>query len=123
MELKCPVCGKKYRHDSKICHECEDHSIYSGLTDIGDRDNHKWNCSIFLDIDTIAFKSSKIRELIKDLTPEPNNFAIHENTSYDWNCKPINKSKLDTKNIQNTLTIKDFSTFMKSKKYSSLIYE
>ncbi|MFX0081867.1 MAG: hypothetical protein ACFE94_08950 [Candidatus Hodarchaeota archaeon] len=123
MEIKCPVCGKKYRYDSKICQECEDYSISSGLTDFGGRDNNKWNCSIFLGIDTIAFKTSKTCELIKDLTPEPNNFAIHERASYDWNCEPNNKLNLNSENIRKALTIKDFSTFMRSKKDSSLIYE
>lgn len=123
MEIKCPVCGKKYRYDSKICQECENYSIYSGITDFGSRDNHKWNCSIFLDINTIAFKSSKTCELIKDLTLEPNNYAIHEKESYNWNCESINRFNRNTENSRKTLTIKDFSMFMRIKKDSSLIYE
>ena len=123
MEIRCPVCGKKYRYDSKICQECEDYSISSGLTDFGSRDNHKWNCSMFLDINTITFKTSKTCELIKDLTPEPNNFAIYEKASYDWNCEPINKLNLNSDDLRKALNIKDFSTIMMRKNYSSLIYE
>lgn len=29
--LKCPICGKKYSYESKICKFCEDEAIRSGL--------------------------------------------------------------------------------------------
>ena len=29
--IRCPICGRKYSYESKICVECEDYLKYSGL--------------------------------------------------------------------------------------------
>jgi hypothetical protein len=130
MEIKCPICGKKYHYDRKICQECEDYSIYSGLADINNKKNHKWNCSIFLGCDTIAFKTSKTWELTKNLTPEPENFAIHEKELYDWNCETVNRSKGYKESSPMKQLLENFSAknknkigIVRSKSIASLIYE
>ena len=130
MEIRCPICGKKYQYDRKICQECEDYSTYSGLADINQKKNHKWNCSVFLGFDSIAFKTSEICELTKNLTLEPNNFAIIEKELYDWNCETVNRSK-GYKEISLIKQLpKNFSVINsnkigieRSKSKASLIYE
>ncbi|MFX1324419.1 MAG: hypothetical protein ACFE8N_05650 [Promethearchaeota archaeon] len=123
MEIKCPICGKKYYYDSKICLECEDYSIYSGVSEHEGKLHHKWNCSIFLDIPSSAYKVSKVCDLTKDLSPEPNNLIIHERKFYDWNCESVSHSWGNVKKSSNSLTLGDFLTIMKSKSDSYLLYE
>ena len=123
MEIKCPVCGKKYSYDREICQECEDYSIYSGVCDFEGKNHHKWNCSVFLDIKSIAFKTSKINELTKALSPEPNNLVIHERELYDWNCESSYQIYRNRENTFKPLTLRDFSTLMKYKTDSHLFFE
>ena len=66
MEIRCPICGKKYCYDRKICQDCEDYSINSGAADFEGNRNHKWNCSVFLEINSLAYKTSKFCDLTKD---------------------------------------------------------
>lgn len=121
MEIRCPICGKKYSYDSKICQECEDYSIYSNLCDI--HDDHKWNCSIFLTINSSAFKTSRIRDLTKELSPEPNNLVVHEREIYDWNCESTYKTYRNREDTFKPLTLGDFSMIMKNKTDSHLFFE
>ena len=51
MTLKCPICGREYSYEGKICQDCEDYSTYSGLTEIESFEEHKWNCALFLEKD------------------------------------------------------------------------
>ncbi len=124
MEIKCPVCGKKYHYDRKICQDCEDYSVYSGVADIGDKTNHKWNCSVFLGIDTTAFRKSRTSESIKDLTPEPESLAINERNLYDWNSEAVRRFKPKKESIPIVFPSKKFFTpNIKNKSNSSLFYE
>ena len=53
MSLKCPICGKEYLHDRKVCHKCEESAVDSGLNAIEKR----WSCDNFLESRSIAFGS------------------------------------------------------------------
>ena len=53
MSLKCPICGKEYLHDRKICHLCEGLASNSGLNTIEKR----WRCDNFLESRSIVFGS------------------------------------------------------------------
>lgn len=123
MDIKCPICGKKYSYDRKICQECEDYSIYSGLTNFNGENQHKWNCSVFLGISSTAFKISKIIDLTKDLSPEPNNLAIHERETYEWNCEPNHHFYRKKETNYTPLTLGIFSTIIKNKTDSHLLFE
>ncbi|MFX1479387.1 MAG: hypothetical protein ACFFCI_14740 [Promethearchaeota archaeon] len=123
MEIKCPICGKKYSYDRKICQECEDTSIYSSGADFINELEHKWNCSIFLDFKSIAFKPSKFCDLTRELSPEPNNLAIYEREPYNWNCDPSYQLFRKKEKPSTMLTIGDFSIHMRSKSNSHLFYE
>jgi len=86
MTLKCPICGREYSYERKICQDCEDYSSYSGLTEIESFEEHKWNCALFLDKVNSAFKVSNYCIPYSKLTPEPDNMIIGEKTDYEWNC-------------------------------------
>lgn len=123
MEIKCPICGKKYYYDSKICQECEDHSVHSGVADLERKLYHKWNCSVFLEIPSTAYKTSQMCELTKDLSPEPNNLVIQKRNYYEWNCEPVSCSHENIKIPSQVLTLGDFFIMLKSKSDSYLLYE
>ncbi|MFX1375217.1 MAG: hypothetical protein ACFFA0_05340 [Promethearchaeota archaeon] len=123
MEIKCPVWRNKYSYDREICQECEDYSIYSGAADINRKNYHNWNCSIFLEINSKAFKTSKVCELIKELSPEPNNLAIYERDFYDWNCDSNYQEYRKKEIISIPLTLEAISMNMKNKTNSHLLYE
>ncbi len=97
--LKCAVCGKEYFYDSKICRECRDYAIYSGLTKgdffVGNsvNINYKWNCTQFLtrDSNTITESTSNKRNFC--ITKEPKNYKIESNVNYKWNPGSITKLK------------------------------
>jgi hypothetical protein len=55
MRLECPICGRLYDYESKICKECEDEAIKSQLININPTLGEKWNCAIFLDESNCAF--------------------------------------------------------------------
>ncbi|MFX1428358.1 MAG: hypothetical protein ACFFBE_18025 [Promethearchaeota archaeon] len=121
MEIRCPICGKKYSYDRKICQECEDYSIYSNLCDI--HDDHKWNCSVFLTINSSAFKTSRIRDLTKELSPEPNNLAIQERKLHSWNCSSRYQDYRPIEMSFKPLTLGDFSAIIRNKTDSHLLFE
>ncbi|MFW9822089.1 MAG: hypothetical protein ACFFE4_04095 [Candidatus Thorarchaeota archaeon] len=123
MQIKCPICGKEYHYDRKICQDCEDYSIYSGFTEVGDKNCHKWNCSIFLGIETIAFRVSDTCDLINNLSPEPRNLTSNERKVYDWNTEPINSLNRKKVRPPRKLTLGDYSTIRKFRSDTSLLYE
>ena len=123
MEIKCPICGKKYCYDSKICQECEDYSINSGVADFEGIRNHRWNCSVFLEIRSMAYKTRNLCDLTKELSPEPRNLVIEERESYDWNCDPIHRLIKKKEKPLAMLTIGDFYIDTRSKANSHLFYE
>ncbi|MHA1414056.1 MAG: hypothetical protein ACTSUX_04625 [Promethearchaeota archaeon] len=65
MLLKCPICGKKYAYDSKICPDCEEFSRYSGLMVENDTSTEKWNCAYFLQTNSIVFRNPLLSTPLK----------------------------------------------------------
>jgi hypothetical protein len=86
MPLKCPICGKEYYYDSKICQICESKFINSGLTINAEDKPKRWNCGIFLEFDTLAFGKHKPDNAYIKISSEPkfNDFKIKK--EYNWNC-------------------------------------
>jgi hypothetical protein len=54
MSLKCPICGREYLHDRKICQTCEETAINSSVSHSG-RDVKKWRCDNFLELKSLPF--------------------------------------------------------------------
>jgi len=110
--LKCLICGKEYFYDSKICHECQDYAIYSGLVDdslfvaTSERKNDKWNCSRFIKSDLKSNKKLKRDKIHVCITKE----CLEES---------IKQSKLNF----NPDLLEDIVDFLKVKTSSLLIYE
>lgn len=123
MEIRCPICGKKYSYDRVICQECEDYSIYSGVCEIDNKALHKWNCSAFLTITSSAFKTNKVRELMKELSPEPNNLAIQKREKHNWNCEPNYQIYRNGKESFKPLILGDYFALIKNKTESHLFFE
>lgn len=87
MSLICPICGKKYFHDRKICQTCESKSIYSGLTDKEGNANQKWNCGVFLGFDTFAFSKQKVSDRYIKISSEPKFSDFKLKKEQCWNCE------------------------------------
>jgi uncharacterized OB-fold protein len=51
MSLKCPICGKEYLHDRRVCYRCEEIAINSGLNSV----EKKWRCDNFLESSRLVF--------------------------------------------------------------------
>jgi len=88
MSLKCPICGKKYFYDRKICQTCESKSIYSGLTIQEWNMAQKWNCGIFLDSDNLVFGKRKLSDKNIRITSEPKFSDFKPKKEHHWNCDP-----------------------------------
>ena len=134
--LKCVVCGKEYFYDSKICRECRDYAVYSGLTkgdlfaDNSANNYYKWNCAQFLtrDSNTITESTSNKRKFC--ITREPKNYKIESNPNYKWNPGYITKFKtcLEESIKQANLDlgpeiVDDLLDFLKVRSGSVLSYE
>lgn len=65
MSLNCPICGKKYHYDMKICEKCEETSNYSRL--ISKNEINGWKCDTFLDSDHFVFGKIKKTSSIKKI--------------------------------------------------------
>lgn len=55
--LKCPLCGKEYLHDMKVCHNCES-TANNSLNHRYESNTNKWRCDNFLEVSNIAFGSN-----------------------------------------------------------------
>ena len=96
MPLKCPICGKEYFYEAKICQSCNNYSINSDLIINDPNKRYKWNCNYFFDDQQGIFSVCKsIRTQIK-LMPEPKDMRISLPQLYEWNCSAIN-SKVEKK--------------------------
>lgn len=93
MPLKCPICGKEYFHDRKICKVCESKSIYSGLAITDENTSQKWNCGIFLEFDTLAFGKHKPNDAYIKIASEPKFSDFKPKKEYTWNCNSIIRFK------------------------------
>jgi len=87
MSLICPICGKKYFHDRKICQTCENKSIYSGLTVKEGNATQKWNCGVFLGFDTLAFGKQKVSDRYIKINSEPKFSDFKPKKEQCWNCE------------------------------------
>jgi len=85
MSLRCPICGKKYYYDRKICHDCEDYSKYSGLTNIDEFYIQKWNSGVFLGFDSIVFGKQKVNDAYIKIAPEPKLRKFKLRKDFRWN--------------------------------------
>ncbi|MFX0047479.1 MAG: hypothetical protein ACFE8G_04840 [Candidatus Hermodarchaeota archaeon] len=120
MSLKCPICGKEYYYESKICQICENESINCGLISNDENRPQRWNCGIFLEFDTLTFGTKKpSKEYIK-LASEPKFYNFKPREDYVWNCNSRFRSK-------NFLTLKSiisqFSRFENPPTKDSTILE
>ncbi|MFX0043761.1 MAG: hypothetical protein ACFE8L_12690 [Candidatus Hodarchaeota archaeon] len=94
MPLKCPICGKEYFYEAKICQSCNNYSINSNLITNDPNKRYKWNCNYFFDDQRGIFSNCKsIRTQIK-LIPEPKDMRITLPQLFEWNC---DISKYDSK--------------------------
>jgi len=98
MPLKCPICGKEYYYEAKICPDCNNYSNNSNLMSSDPNERYKWNCNYFFDDQRGIFSICKsIRTQIK-LIPEPKDMRITLPHLYEWNCGiDNNESKVETK--------------------------
>lgn len=86
MSLKCPICGREYDHDSKICLICESKSITSGLISSDKIVSQKWNCGNFLECDGLAFGKRKSDEPYYKIASEPKYYNCKPRKENPWNC-------------------------------------
>ncbi|MFX0178205.1 MAG: hypothetical protein ACFE85_18455 [Candidatus Hodarchaeota archaeon] len=128
--LKCPICGKEYSYEGKICLECEDRSLYSGLVKKENLKDYTWNCAIFLDEYKSIFGVNKsLRHYLK-LTTEPSKLKVRGAKRYEWNTDTavrfkscIEESLLDSGIKYDSELIRDILKVIEKKAVSSLIYE
>lgn len=89
--LKCAICGKEYFYESKICHECEEYAIYSGLVRtenfVGGTANevYKWNCSGIMNKNSLLSIKSSGKKIYFCITQEPRNYKPKDSIHYIWN--------------------------------------
>ena len=129
MSLKCPICGKEYYYDSKICQACEDESNNSGLL-YTFKKSKNWNCGLFLEFENLTFDHQKPDEVYIKIASEPKFSDYKPKVEYIWNCD----SRFRFKNFFNLkygisqleavkkVSLMDLKIFEKEKNYS-LIYE
>lgn len=105
MSLKCPICGKKYYYDAKVCKNCEDYSIKSNL--IFDESNKRfnWNCNRFFDDNRSIFSGKSIRTQVK-LLPEPKDMRIILPQFYEWNCDSRARFVINNNNFNSKVKTK-----------------
>lgn len=87
MSLRCPICGKKYYYDRKICQDCEDYSKYSNLTNIDEFYIQKWNPGVFLGFDSIVFGKQKVNDAYIKIASEPKFRKFKLRKDFKLNCK------------------------------------
>lgn len=86
MSLKCPICGKEYFYDRKICQTCENKSIISGLVYSDKLISQRWNCSTFLEFESPAFGRRQPDEPYYKIASEPKFYDCKPKIEYSWNC-------------------------------------
>ncbi|KKN34324.1 hypothetical protein LCGC14_0794860 [marine sediment metagenome] len=127
MPLKCPVCEKEFHYESKICQECEDYSIYSGLINREGTNIQKWNCGVFLGFNSSAFRNTKIYDSSVKIISEPKKMNTKKQKIEYWNCD-IKKGNNPYTNIElskklDPISLVDEFIIDKKKFNYSLIFE
>ncbi|MFX1354393.1 MAG: hypothetical protein ACFE8V_12090 [Promethearchaeota archaeon] len=134
--IKCPVCGKTYSYESKICIECEDYLKYSGLSNLVEKNPfknrgfYKWNCAVFLGEDNCVFASKKLLKTYMEITTEPSSLRIASARNYGWNCETAERFRASIKrsfeesHIEiNPKLVDEIVDFVARRSDSLLIYE
>ena len=122
MSLKCPICGKEYNHDRKICQTCEDKSI--------DSINIPESYTYVHYEQTTAFGHPKADAFSIKIASEPKFSDFRSKEENIWNSNSIIKFRdffILPNGTSQLKTIKklpavDLKIFEKEKNYS-LIYE
>lgn len=112
MSLTCPFCGEKYFHDRKVCQNCEDSLIQSGLMTSEEDKLEKWNCGIFLDCTSSAFGLPKPDNSQTLLVLEPKFSKFQINQDKEWNCASVNRLRKFRKQKSNHPHIKSNSSLL-----------
>jgi len=98
MPLKCPICGKEYFYDAKICQSCANYSINSSSINDDPSKKYNWNCNYFFDDKRGIFSTCKSIRTQMKLMPEPKDIRINLPQFYEWNCHVSNyDSKVEVK--------------------------
>lgn len=134
--IRCPICGRKYSYESKICVECEDYLKYSGLSKVLEggsfrsRGFYKWNCAVFLGDKDYVFASKRLPRSYMEITTEPSSLRIASARNYGWNCEiterfkaSIEKSFEESHIAINPKLVDEIIDFVSKKRDSLLIYE
>ena len=134
--LTCPICGKEYFCESKVCKECEDYLKYSGLanlTDINENRNiysYKWNCAVFLKDKNFVFATKLRPKMYVEITSEPFNLRIAPARHYELHSETATKfrycietSSRESDIAANSELIDDIMKVVKERSDSLLIYE
>lgn len=130
MSLKCPICGREYYYDRKICQECEDYSNYSDLIEFKGKNKNRWNCAIFLNSNNFVFGLKKSSKSKVKFNSEFSNLRANEREFYNriYNS-PIEFNDYSNNHIKNTefkldsTSIVDKFNKIKKEVNLSLIYE
>jgi len=130
MALKCPICGREYYYDRKICQECEDYSNYSDLIEFKGKNKNRWNCAIFLNSNNFVFGLKKSSKSKVKFNSEFSNLRANEREFYNriYNS-PIEFNDYSNNHIKNTefkldsTSIVDKFNKIKKEVNLSLIYE
>ena len=130
MTLKCPICGKEYYYDRKICQVCESKSIYSGLIANERNATQKWNCGIFLESDTLTFSRHKLSDRYIKINSEPKYSDFKLKKGLRWNCEPDLRFrtfyilKSEVAKLRNSRNLPNNDLYvMKKEANNSILYE
>ena len=116
MSLNCPICGKEYFYDRKVCQECEDSSIYSGLITTYGGENQKWNCGIFLEDNNTVFGKRKPFGSYINITSTPKTLREKNRRIHAWNCNTVMTNNKISERITDKL-------YEKNKRQKFMVYE
>jgi len=130
MSLICPICGKKYFYDRKICQTCESKTIYSGLTVKEGNATQKWNCGVFLGFDTLTFGKQRASDRYIKINSEPKFSDFKPIKESYWNCdsnarfRSFSILKSGVSKLSNFMNLPNNElNFVKKGTNSSILYE
>ena len=123
MLLNCPICGKKYFDDSKICQECEDSSIYSGLITTYGEESQKWNCGIFLEDNNSVFGKRKTFDSYCNIASTPKTLREKTQSINAWNCSTAMTSNKQSESERETNKLFHQNVVEKYKLQKLMVFE
>lgn len=107
MLMRCLECEEKFSYGRKICHICQDNSIFFGTIFQEDKRDYKWNCNTAITCyRLLTTELESIESCISDIS-KINQAEIKERKQYDWNCRSTEKviDKIDKKEEEEFLLI------------------